>query len=195
LTKIDEKLLYDELVRLRLNTKRLRLEYVARQGRSLTDSEKEILQVEQERYQKKVELDRKAYLEKVRQAAADAGNGSKKVIPELVDRMSSAGLPEEDVKQFIEAIVTDESGVDRARVLALIEKLSLRAVQIEETRPGRRILDQSRFKDLDLSGWKKTEEGGIDLNLLDKDEETSTFDFDEYTEKLIPSEDTSENDA
>ena len=195
LTKIDEKLLYDELVRLRLNTKRLRLEYVARQGRSLTDSEKELLQKEQERYQKKVELDKKAYLEKVKQAAADAGNGNKRVIPELVDRMSSAGLPEEDVKQFVEAIVNDETGVDRARVLALIEKLSLRAVQIEETRPGRRILDQSRFKDVDLSGWKKTEEGGIDLNLLDNDEETSTFDFDEYTEKVTPSEDTSENDA
>jgi hypothetical protein len=109
--------------------------------------------------------------------------------------MSSAGLPEEDVKQFIEAIVSDETGVDKARVLALLEKLSLRAVQIEETRPGRRILDQSRFKDLDLSGWKKTEENGIDLNSLDNDEETSTFDFDEYTEKLTPSEDTSENDA
>jgi serine phosphatase RsbU (regulator of sigma subunit)/anti-sigma regulatory factor (Ser/Thr protein kinase)/transposase len=192
---VDEKALYDELVRLRLNTKRLRLEYVARQGRSLTEEEQDLLVKEQVKFQRKVEHDRQAYLEKIKAASGDAGNGKKRLLPQLLERLSGAGLPEEDIKQLFDAAEHDEAAVETEQVLKLFEKLSTRAYQIEETQPGRRVLDQSRFKDVDLSAWKRTEQTGIDLNSLDNEEENSTFDFDEYAEKLHPRGDRSDEDA
>lgn len=191
---VDEKVLYEELVRLRLNTKRLRLEYVSRQGRSLTNDEKDILQREQVKFQKKVEIDKRAYIEKIKESA-ESGNGQKKLIPELLARLTNAGLPEEDISQLATVFTSDESGIDKNAIVALFEKLSARAYQIEETRPGKRVLDQSRFKSVNLAGWKQAEEKGIDLNSLDNETESSTFDFDEYAEKLDPSTNRPEDDA
>jgi len=193
--KVDEKVLYEELVRLRLNTKRLRLEFVARESRSLTSAERETLAKEQRRFQKKVELDKKAYLDLVKASAAAGGNGKSKMIPELIERLSGAGLPEEDVREFLEAVLNDQTVTNKDQILSLIEKLSERASQIVETRPGKRVLDQSRFNKADLSGWKKAEEKGIDLNSLDNEDETSSFDFDEYAEKMSAEKDESKNHA
>ncbi len=191
---IDERILYDELVRLRLNTKKLRLEFVERKGRSLTGAEKKLLEKERVRFQKKIETDRKAYIERIRESAALGGNGKKKNMPEVFERLSAAGLPEEDVNQFLEALVNEDTGIEKQQLIELFEKLSARAYQIEETRPGKRVLDQSRFKGVNLAGWKKTEKEGIDLNSLDNEDESSTFDFDDYAEKIARS-DGSEKDA
>jgi serine phosphatase RsbU (regulator of sigma subunit)/anti-sigma regulatory factor (Ser/Thr protein kinase) len=192
---IDERILYDELVRLRLNTRKLRLEFVERKGRSLTDTEKELLAKEQVRFRKKVETDRKAYIERIKESVSLGGNGNKKIMPEVFERLCAVGLPEEDVDQFVNALVNEDTGIEKQRLIELFEKLSARAYQIEETRPGRRVLDQSRFKDADLSGWKKAEADGIDLNSLDNEDESSTFDFDTYAKKLSPHSDESEDDA
>ena len=68
---IDRRGVYEELVRMRLNTKKLRLEYVSRVG-SLTpemraELEKEILKVEE----KKKEIDRDAYLEEIKKSIGE----------------------------------------------------------------------------------------------------------------------------
>jgi serine phosphatase RsbU (regulator of sigma subunit)/anti-sigma regulatory factor (Ser/Thr protein kinase)/transposase len=192
---VDENVLYEELVRLRLNTKRLRLEYVARKGRTLTKEEHELLVKEREKFQKKVETDRQTYIKKIKESVGLEASGSGKVMPEVFERLSSAGLPEEDVNQFVEALASEDIGIEKGRLLQLIEKLSARAYQYEETRPGRRVLDQSRFKDANLKGWMKVEKEGIDLNSLDNEDESSTFDFDEYAEKLSPRKDRSDKGA
>jgi len=193
--EVDERIIYDELVRLRLNTKRMRLEYAARQGRPLSDEQKQVLAQEQEKYQQKVEQDKKEYLEKVKKAAEEAGNGAKKALPELILKMTSFGLPEEDVKQFVDAVTESDGSVDRQRVLNLLERLADRASQPLEDDNTPRVLDQTRFRREDVSGWKKIEEDGIDLNSLDNEEESSTFDFDSYSKKLSPRKDDSDNDA
>lgn len=192
---VDERIIYDELVRLRLNTKRMRLEYAARQGKGLSDEQQQILAQEQEKHQQKIEQNKKEYLEKVKKAAAEAGNGTKKALPELVLKMTSFGLPEEDVKQFVDAVTEADTDVDRKRVLDLLEKLADRASQAPEDDATPRVLDQSRFRKADVSGWKKVEESGIDLNSLDNEEESDTFDFDSYAKKLGPGKDESDDNA
>ncbi len=192
---VDERIIYDELVRLRLNTKRMRLEYASRQGKGLSSEQQQVLAQEQEKHQQKIEQNKKEYLEKVKQAAAEAGNGTKKVLPELLMKMTSFGLPEEDVKQFVDAVTEADSDVDRKRVLDLLERLADRASQALEDDTTPRVLDQSRFRKTDVSGWKKVEETGIDLNSLDNEDESDTFDFDSYAKKLGPGKDDPDDNA
>jgi len=99
-------------------------------------------------------------------------------------RMSSSGLTEEEVRQRIAAVSGADQDIDKSYVGALLEKLALRAVHFDETESRKRILDQSRFRDLDVAGWKNRERDGIDLNSLDNEDESDSFDFDSYSEDI-----------
>jgi serine phosphatase RsbU (regulator of sigma subunit)/anti-sigma regulatory factor (Ser/Thr protein kinase)/transposase-like protein len=84
---IDQKSLYDELVRMRLNTKKLRLEYVERMGimtpEMRTQLEKEILKD----VEKKEEFDRGEYMETIRKSLDDKKEQLGSTARELVDKL------------------------------------------------------------------------------------------------------------
>ncbi len=181
--RVDEKALYDELVRLRLNTKMLRLEYSARMGRGLTDDQKELLAKESEKYQEKIAKDKKEYLKKLEAARAEAGNGKGKVA-EFIDNLAEAGIPQEEIKDMMEMFSDLEEEIDEDTALKLLERMSNRVDQIKLDMSKDKVLDQSRFHGQDLMGWKKVADGGIDLNLLDNEEESDSFTFDELAKRL-----------
>jgi hypothetical protein len=82
-----------------------------------------------------------------------------------------------------------KDNVDQGVMMTLVEKMKKRVNQIELDLSDNRVLDQSRFKDQDLMGWKKVADEGIDLNLLDNDEETDSFNFEELSKKLEKDDD------
>jgi serine phosphatase RsbU (regulator of sigma subunit)/anti-sigma regulatory factor (Ser/Thr protein kinase)/transposase len=181
--KVDERALYDELVRLRLNTSRLRLEYADRIGKGLSSEQKELLAKESEKYQKKIARDKKEYLEKLEAAKAEAKNGKGRVA-EFIDQLTNAGIPQEEIRDMMNMFSDLEQNIDEATTLKLLERMSRRVTEIQLDLSEDKVLDQSRFKDKDLMGWKKVAEEGINLNLLDNDEEEANFSFEELTKKL-----------
>lgn len=186
---VDERMLYDELVRLRLNTRKQRLEYAARTGEGLSDEQKEILNKEAEKYQAKLEREKQEYIEKLAaEKEAAQANGAGKV-EALFDSLAEAGLPEDEISDMMEMFSDLKDNVDQGVMMTLVEKMKKRVNQIELDLSDNRVLDQSRFKDQDLMGWKKVADEGIDLNLLDNDEETDSFSFDELSKKLEKDDD------
>jgi len=171
---LDEKMLYEELVRLRLNTGRLRLEYAARAGKGLTAEQKELLLKESEKYQAKIAKDRDEYLKRLEISKTGRGNGKGK-IEQFLDALAKSGMPENEISEMM-AMVTDlRDALDEEATLRLLERLSRRVTQIGLDLSKNRVLDQSRFQGQNLMGWKKIAEEGIDLNLLDNPEETDSF--------------------
>jgi serine phosphatase RsbU (regulator of sigma subunit)/anti-sigma regulatory factor (Ser/Thr protein kinase)/transposase len=180
---IDEGALYDELVRLRLNTSRLRLEYSARMGKGLTDEQKELLAKESEKYQEKIARDKLEYMQKLETVQAKAGNGGGKVA-QFIDNLAAAGLPQEEIKEMMDMFADLGDNVDEATTLKLLERMSNRAYQIKLDMSKDKVLDQSRFHGKDLMGWKRVADNGIDLNLLDNEEESGSFSLEELSKRL-----------
>jgi serine phosphatase RsbU (regulator of sigma subunit)/anti-sigma regulatory factor (Ser/Thr protein kinase)/methyl-accepting chemotaxis protein/transposase len=180
---VDESALYDELVRLRLNTKRMRLEYAARIGMGLSEEQKEILARESEKYQAKIEQDKHEYLRKLEAARAGEGNGKGKVA-DFIDHLAQAGIPENEIKDMLDLFSDLKQNLDESTTLMLLERMSKRVTQIQIDLSKDKVLDQSRFKGKDLMGWKKVVDDGIDLNLLDNGEETDSFSFEELAKRL-----------
>lgn len=180
--RIEEGALYDELVRLRLNTSRLRLEYSARMGKGLTDKQKEMLIKESEKYQEKIERDKMAYLQKL-ETVQGSGNGGGRVA-QFIDNLAGAGLPQEEIKEMMDMFSDLGDNLDESTTLKLLERMSNRAYQIRLDMSKDKVLDQSRFHGKDLMGWKRVADNGIDLNLLDNEEETGSFSLEELTKRL-----------
>jgi len=172
---VDEGALYDELVRLRLNTKRMRLEYAARIGMGLSEKQKEILARESEKYQAKIEQDKHEYLRKLETARAGEGNGEGKVA-DFIDHLAKAGIPENEIKDMLNMFSDLKQNLDESTTLMILERMSKRVTQIQIDLSKDKVLDQSRFKGKDLNG--------INLNLLDNEEETDSFSFEELAKRL-----------
>jgi serine phosphatase RsbU (regulator of sigma subunit)/anti-sigma regulatory factor (Ser/Thr protein kinase)/transposase len=180
---IEDGALYDELVRLRLNTSRLRLEYSARMGKGLTDRQKELLLKESEKYQEKIARDKEQYLQKLETVRGSRGNGGGK-IAQFIDNLAGAGLPQEEIKEMMEMFSDLGDNLDEATTLKLLERMSNRAYQIKLDMSKDKVLDQSRFHGKDLMGWKRVADDGIDLNLLDNEEESGSFSLEELSKRL-----------
>ena len=181
--QVDSKSLYDELVRLRLNTKRLRLEFAARSGEGLTADQKELLTQESEKYQAKIAKEKEEYLKKLQAEKTETSNGKGK-ISKFIDSLAEAGLPAEEIRDMMDMFSEVKDTLDESTTLKLLERMSKRVTQIQIDMSKDKVLDQSRFKDQDLMGWKKVADKGIDLNLLDNDEESGSFSFEELAKRL-----------
>jgi transposase len=87
---IDQRGLYEELVRMRLNTKKLRLEYVERLGalspEMRNELEKEILK-DKERKEKAEKIDRDAYLEQIKRSIGEKRKDEKAVELDLIEKL------------------------------------------------------------------------------------------------------------
>ncbi|HEQ98201.1 MAG TPA: HAMP domain-containing protein [candidate division Zixibacteria bacterium] len=186
--RVDEKALYEELVRLRLNTRMLRLEYSARTGKGLTEDQKELLAKESEKYQEKIARDKQEYLEKLEAASGETGNGKGKVA-QFIDNLASAGIPQDEIKDMMDMFSDLEEEIDEDTALKLLERMSNRVTQIKLDMSTDKVLDQSRFHGQDLTGWKKVADDGIDLNLLDNEEETTSFTSGKPAKRLDEDED------
>ncbi len=192
--QVDERLLYEELVRLRLNNSRLRLEFAARSGQGLSSRQKELLAEESKKYKEKIARDKQKYLEKLDAAHAPAGNGKGK-IAEFIDNLAGAGIPQEEIQEMMDMFSDLEDNVDEATALKLLERMSKRVNQIELDMSSDKVLDQSRFKGQDLAGWKKVADKGIDLNSLDNEEESDSFTFEELAKRLEKESDKDNKDG
>jgi len=181
--KVDERALYEELVRLRLNTSRLRLEYTERIGKGLSQEQKDLLVKESEKYKQKIAKEKEEYLEKIEAARIETGDGKSRVA-QFIDQLVKAGIPEEEIRDMMDMISDLEQNIDEATTLKLLEQMSKRVMEIQLDLSQDKVLDQSRFKDKNLMGWKRVAQEGINLNLLDNEEEDDNFSFEELTKRL-----------
>lgn len=87
---IDQRGLYEELVRMRLNTKKLRLEYVERLGalspEMRNELDKEILK-DKERKERTEKVDRDAYLEQIKRSLGEKKKDEKAVELDLIEKL------------------------------------------------------------------------------------------------------------
>ncbi len=130
--EIEYRGIYEELVRMRLNTKKLRLEYVSRVG-SLTaemraELDKEILR---DRMKKK-EFDREAYLEDIKKSIGEKEIGTKRPAADILQKLQDLepALGDTGLYGEIAAELGKLSGGED--IAMLFEKMILRMAQIKK---------------------------------------------------------------
>jgi serine phosphatase RsbU (regulator of sigma subunit)/anti-sigma regulatory factor (Ser/Thr protein kinase)/transposase-like protein len=199
---IERRGVYEELVRMRLNTKKLRLEYVDRVG-SLTpemraELEKEILKVEE----KKKEIDRDAYVEELKKSIGDkeqaGAAGFLQRLKALEGELGDAGLYKEIAMELSKL----GGGDDIARLFEKMIVTMAETRKSEIARPAAGVPEEEEG-DREAAAGGSGEKGGEDETskfggdsrpidvagqAADLDEEAENrkeFDWEKYGKKLM----------
>lgn len=148
MTDIDQRGLYEELVRMRLNTKKLRLEYVERIGtlspEMRSELEKEILK-DKEKKEKSEKIDRDAYLEEIKRSIGEKKREEESIELDLIEKLKGIEplLGDTNLYGEIAAELTKLGGGND--LAGLFEKMILKMaeVKIESERSREESLSRS----------------------------------------------------
>ncbi len=163
MTDIDQGGLYEELVRMRLNTKKLRLEYVERLGALSPEMrnglDKEILK-DKERKEKAEKIDRDAYLEQIKRSIGEKKKEEKAVELELIEKLKGIEplLGDADLYAEIAAELTKLGG--GKDLASLFEKMILKMAEtkIESASSGKQISSDEKKTDEEYTDSLEREE-------------------------------------
>lgn len=197
----DQRGLYEELVRMRLNTKKLRLEYVERIGtlspEMRSELEKEILK-DKEKKEKSDKIDRDAYLDEIKKSIGEKKKEEQAVERDLIEKLKDIEPLLGDTNLYGE-IAAELTKLGGGKDLAgLFEKMILKMAEVklesglpEETREKKEVSRPESAGDSEptLADDRDVELAPIDVgkaaSLNDKDEESEDkIDWEDYTRKL-----------
>jgi serine phosphatase RsbU (regulator of sigma subunit)/transposase len=209
MTDIDQRGLYEELVRMRLNTKKLRLEYVERIGtlspEMRSELEKEILK-DKEKKEKIEKIDRDAYLEEIKRSIGEKRKDEKAVELDLIEKLKGIEPLLGDTNLYGE-IAAELGKLGGGKDLAsLFEKMILKMAEVKlESVPAKEEPAPGKGEDREEKEVAPEEPSGDaepvlakdmtdDLAPIDVDESASAnsdkqdsedkIDWDAYTSKL-----------
>jgi serine phosphatase RsbU (regulator of sigma subunit)/anti-sigma regulatory factor (Ser/Thr protein kinase)/transposase len=181
-TKLDEKAVYAELVRLRLNNRRQRYEYVERMGGQLSSEQK----AEFERLNADLEaggprLDRQAYVEQIKESLQQKEADR---VAHWRDRLVEQGIRDER-GEIVTAMFSELEGkVTPDQLDLLVGKIAERLGEIDKEAEKKNVFSTVKIEEEGADGWRQRAEEGIDLEVIDLPEEDSDFDMDEYEKKM-----------
>ncbi len=180
--RLDDKIIYIELVRLRLNNKRQRYDYVRRQGGVLTTQQ----QAEFEKLSAAVTatgqaVDRHEYVEQIKESLQQQ---EQEKADRWRDLLADSGIHAER-NEILAAMFAELDGqVTDEQLNLLLTRITERLGDIDQEQEKKHVLSTARLSQQDATGWQQRGEEGIDLEVISLPEESDDFDFDEYKKKM-----------
>jgi hypothetical protein len=162
---LDERAIYDELVRIRLNTRELRIAYALRHGHDKpAELAEQLDQLRQRRAEAEDEPEQAEVLEK--QYRAEARDRVQKVLDRMDRAARDSGLHEAD-RQLLQEVVDELAPVADGQLLAdfvtrMVSKLAVTR-SVRRVDPGPHVLDSEQWGDEARKGFEQLKENGIDL--------------------------------
>jgi len=149
----DQRGLYEELVRMRLNTKKLRLEYVERIGKlspeMRSELEKEILK-DKEKKERSEKIDRDAYLEELKRSIGEKKRDEKAAEMDIMERLRGIEPLLGDTNLYGEIAAELGKLGDGKDLAGLFEKMILKMAEVKlESVPADEEPDSGPEKDRD----------------------------------------------
>jgi hypothetical protein len=180
--EIDDKAIYAELVRLRLNTKRQRFEYAMRMGQALSPVQQE----EYERIQETIErpaqtTDRRAYVEQIKESLARKDDSEATVWRTSLEKL---GLTDERSDVLTAMFEEMEGQVSPDQLRLLFEKVAGRVRELDKEQESKNVISTARLDEIDEKQWQKRAGEGINLEIITLPDAEPTIDFAEYERKL-----------
>jgi serine phosphatase RsbU (regulator of sigma subunit)/anti-sigma regulatory factor (Ser/Thr protein kinase)/transposase len=180
---IEDKTIYAELVRLRLNTKRQRYDFALRFGGSLTlQQQEEFGRLTEADQTSQPIIDRQVYVGQIRESLARQEDSRAAV---WKNRLEEMGL-NEDKSDVLTAMFEEMEGQVSAEQLRLLfERVTGRVRQMDRELEKQNVISTARLDELDEGQWAKRADDGITLEVIDLPATEPTLDFDEYGRKLV----------
>ncbi|MGB5107303.1 MAG: SpoIIE family protein phosphatase [Candidatus Zixiibacteriota bacterium] len=179
---VEERTIYTELVRLRLNTKRQRFEFSKRWGGTLTpQQEEEYVKLSQRIEQPAQTVDRSAYVEQIKESLQRQEESKLAVFR---DRLRELGV-DDDRTDVLSAMFEEMEGqVSPEQMRLLFDRVAGRVKALDHEAETKNVLSVARLETLDEKQWEKRAEEGISLEVIKLPDEPEALDFDEYEKKL-----------
>ncbi len=182
-TAIEDRTIYGELVRLRLNTKRQRYEFAKRWGGTLTAEQEQ----EYQRLAQKVETaspvqDRGAYLEQIKDSLQRQEDSR---IAAFKDRLRELGVDDERTDVLTAMFEEMEGQISPDQLRLLFDRVAGRVKELDREAEKRNVLSTARLDAMDEKQWQKRAAEGINLEVIAVPEEPAPVSFEEYEQRLL----------
>ena len=181
--ELDDKIIYGELVRLRLNTRRQRYEYSLRAGRDLTPQQQEdfarLPQVEGETQPQGV--DRSAYLGRIKESLQQQEDVR---LAAWRRQLTEMGLNDEHSDVLTAMFEEMEGQVTPEQLRLLFERVAGRVRTMDQELEKQNVLSTARLEEVGSRQWQQRVDDGISLEVIELPETDSKFKFEEYEQKM-----------
>ncbi len=180
--EVEERTIYTELVRLRLNTKRQRYEFSKRWGSALTpQQEEEYLKLSQRIEQPTQTVDRSTYVEQIKESIQ---RQEETKLAEFKDRLRELGV-DDDRTDVLSAMFEEMEGqVSPDQLRLLFDRVAGRVKALDHDAEAKNVLSIARLETLDEKQWEKRAQEGISLEVIEMPTEPAPLNFDDYEKKL-----------
>lgn len=181
-SSVDEKAIYSELVRLRLNNKRQRYEYVERMGGTLTSEQKaEFEQLTEALHSGEETIDRSAYVEHIKESL------QRREVDRLSrwrERLQEHGIGDERSEVLTAMFAELDGEVKSEQLELLLRKIAERLAEVDREAEKQNVFSTAVVEEQDSEGWRQRAEEGLDLEVIDLPDAESDFDIVEYEQKM-----------
>lgn len=179
----DDRAIYSELVRLRLNTKRQRLEFVKRWGGALSpEQEQELAKLVSKPEPESPALDRAGYLDHIKD---NLQRQEETKLAAFKDRLRELGVDDDRTDVLTAMFEEMEGQVSNDQLKLLFDRVAKRVKELDLEAEKRNVLSTARLETIDEKEWEKRAEVGIDLEVIGLPDEPELPEFDDYEKKLL----------
>ncbi len=181
--ELDDKIIYGELVRLRLNTRRQRYEFAMRAGAALTPQQQEdfVNLSKSEPIAPVANTDRTAYLGKIKdslQRQEDARVAAWRA------KLLEMGMTDERSDVLTAMFEEMEGQVSAEQLKLLFERVAGRVRKMDHEEEKGNVLSTARLEEVDSTKWQERADEGISLEVIEFPETKSEIKFEDYEQKL-----------
>lgn len=181
-TGAEERTIYAELVRLRLNTKRQRYEFMKRFGGTLTpEQEEEYLKLSQHIEQPSPSVDRGAYLDQIKDSIQ---RKEEEKMAAFKGRLRELGVDDDRTDVLTAMFEEMEGQVSQEQLRMLFDRVAGRVKALDLEAEKKNVLSVARLESVDEKQWEKRAEEGINIEILETPTEPDALSFDDYARKL-----------
>jgi transposase len=181
--ELDDKIIYGELVRLRLNTRRQRYDYSLRAGGDLTPQQQDdfarLPQIESEAQPQGV--DRSTYLGRIKESLQQQ-EGVRLAAWRL--QLTEMGLNDEHSDVLTAMFEEMEGQVTPEQLRLLFDRVAGRVRTMDQELEKQNVLSTTRLEEVGNKQWQQRADDGISLEVIELPETDAKFKFEEYEQKL-----------
>ncbi len=180
---VEDRTIYSELVRLRLNTKRQRYEFARRFGGTLTaEQEQEYLKLAQKVESPHPTLDRAAYLGQIKDNLQKQEDDK---LAAFKDRLRELGVDDERTDVLTAMFEEMEGQISADQLRLLFDRVAGRVKELDREAEKRNVLSTARLETVDEKEWQKRAEEGISLETVELPDAEPSLSFADYEKRLL----------
>ncbi len=183
--ELDDKTIYGELVRLRLNTRRQRYEYSMRVCGELTPQQlEEYARLPREEGPVVPEaegIDRGAYLSRIKESLQQQ---EELRMAAWRAQLAEMGLNDEQSDVLTAMFEEMEGQIKPEELRPLFERVASRVRTMDQELEKQNVLSTARLEEVGNRQWQQRAEDGINLEVIELPETDSQFQFEDYEKKM-----------